>query len=201
MAFIGMRHVVVAKVATHSAGSEPTYSAGMVAGKAITGNLTINRNNNPLYADDVIAEDDNGITSMELELGLDDMMEDVQEYLGLIEKKTVGTGTDAVTTYYDTDKSGNDVGVGYIRVRRKNGETKFQALWIYNALFSIESENSQTKGETIEWNTPTANGRCKGLDVDGSGDRKFRKRQLFDTESAAATWLDGLAQISVSGNG
>jgi hypothetical protein len=71
MAFIGMRHVVVAKVATHSAGSEPTYSAGMVAGKAITGNLTINRNNNPLYADDVIAEDDNGITSMELELGLE----------------------------------------------------------------------------------------------------------------------------------
>ena len=101
-----------------------------------------------------------------------------------------------MTTYYDTDKSGNDVGVGYIRVRRRNVATKFQALWIYNALFSIESENSQTKGETIEWQTPTANGRCKGLSVDGSGNRSFRKRQLFDTETAAVTWLNGLAGIT-----
>jgi hypothetical protein len=195
MAFIGMRHVVIARVASHTPGSEPTYSAGMVAGKAITGNLTINRNNNPLYADDVIAEDDNGITSMELELGLDDLLEEVQEYMGLLEKKTTGTGSDAVDTYYDTDDSASDVGVGYIRVRRKNGVTKFQALWIFSALFSIESENSQTKGETIEWNTPTANGRCKGLDVDSSGKRKFRKRRLFDTESDAVAFLDELAQI------
>ena len=72
MAFIGMRHVVIAKVSAHTPGTEPTYGNGMVAGKAITGNLTINRNNNPLHADDAIAEDDRGITSMELELGLDE---------------------------------------------------------------------------------------------------------------------------------
>ena len=142
MAFIGMRHVVIARVASHTPGAEPTYSAGMVAGKAITGNLTINRNNNPLYADDVIAEDDNGITSMELELGLDDLLEDVQEYMGLLEKKTTGTGSDAVDTYYDTDDSASDVGVGYIRVRRKNGVTKFQALWIFSALFAHASASS-----------------------------------------------------------
>ena len=196
MAYIGMRHVVVAKVATHTAGSEPTYSAGMVMGKAITGNLTINRNNNPLMADDGIAEDDNGITSMELELGLDDLLEDVQDYIGLLEKKTTGTGTAAVDTYYDTDAAAYDVGVGYVRVRRKNGATKYQALWVYDTMFSITSENAQTKGEQIEWQTPTATGRCKGLDVDGSGKMKFRKRQLFDTAAAAEAYLNGLAGIT-----
>ena len=196
MPYIGMRHVVVAKVATHTAGSEPTYSAGMVMGKAITGNLTINRNNNPLYADDAISEDDNGITSMDLELGLDDLLEDVQDYIGLLEKKTTGTGTAAVDTYYDTDAAAYDVGVGYIRVRRKNGVTKYQALWVYDTLFSITSENAQTKGEQIEWQTPTATGRCKALDVDSSGKLKFRKRQLFDTEAAAASYLNGLAGIT-----
>lgn len=196
MAYIGMRHVVVAKVATHTAGSEPTYSAGMVMGKAITGNLTINRNNNPLMADDGIAEDDNGITSMDLELGLDDLLEDVQDYVGLLEKKTTGTGTAAVDTYYDTDAAAHDVGVGYVRVRRKNGVTKYQALWIYDTMFSITSESAQTKGETIEWQTPTATGRCKGLDVDGSGNQKFRKRQLFDTAAAAEAYLNGLAGIT-----
>lgn len=196
MPYIGMRHVVVAKVASHTAGSEPTYTAGMVMGKAITGNLTINRNNNPLYADDAISEDDNGITSMDLELGLDDLLEDVQDYIGLLEKKTTGTGTDAVDTYYDTDAAAYDVGVGYIRVRRKNGVTKYQALWVYDTLFSITSENAQTKGEQIEWQTPTATGRCKALDVDSSGKLKFRKRQLFDTEAAAASYLNGLAGIT-----
>ena len=196
MPYIGMRHVVVAKVASHTAGSEPTYTAGMVMGKAITGNLTINRNNNPLYADDAISEDDNGITSMDLELGLDDLLEDVQDYIGLLEKKTTGTGTAAVDTYYDTDAAAYDVGVGYIRVRRKNGVTKYQALWVYDTLLSIASENAQTKGEQIEWQTPTATGRCKALDVDSSGKLKFRKRQLFDTEAAAASYLNGLAGIT-----
>lgn len=195
MAFIGMRHVVMAKVASHTPGSEPTYSAGKVAGKAITGNLTINRNSNPLYADDVIAEDDNGITNMELELGLDDLLEDVQAYMGLLKEVTSGSGTSTVTTYYETSASANNVGVGYIRVRRKNGVTTYQAVWIYESLFSKNAENSQTKGETIEWQTPTVNGRCMGLDVDGSGEVSFRKIQNFSAEDDAAEWLDTLAEI------
>ena len=115
---------------------------------------------------------------------------------GLLEKKTTGTGTAAVDTYYDTDAAAYDVGVGYIRVRRKNGVTKYQALWVYDTLFSITSENAQTKGEQIEWQTPTATGRCKALNVDNSGKLKFRKRQLFDTEAAAASYLNGLAGIT-----
>lgn len=196
MAFIGMRHVVVAEFDAHTAGAEPTYkSTGMDAGKAITGNLTIDRANNPLYADDAIAEDDNGITGMSLELGLDDILESVQEYIGLIKKVTTGTGT-TVDTYYDTTAPSKDVGVGYIRVRRKNGVTSYQAIWIYKLKFSKDSENSQTKGESIEWQTPTITGRCVGLAVDSSGDLAFRKYQMFTTEAAAAAYLDGLAGIS-----
>ena len=201
MAFIGMRHVVMAKVASHTAGAEPTYSAGMVAGKAITGNLTINRNNNPLYADDVIAEDDNGITSMDLELGLDDLLEDVQAYMGLLKEVSTGTGTAAVTTYYENSAAADEVGVGYIRVRRKNGATTFQGIWIYKALFSKNSENSQTKGETIEWQTPTVNGRCMGLSVDSTGEATFRKIRNFTSEDDAVEWLDGLAQIPAQSAG
>lgn len=196
MAFIGMRHVVMAKIASHTPGTEPTYSAGMVAGKAITGNLTINRNDNPLYADDVIAEDDNGITSMELELGLDDLDEETQSYMGLLKEVETGTGTSAVTTYYETAGAGDPVGVGYMRVRRKNNQTTFQGIWIYKGLFSRNAENSQTKGESIEWQTPTLNGRCMGLNVDGGNEPTFRKIKNFTTEAAAEEWLDGLAQIS-----
>jgi hypothetical protein len=150
MAFIGMRHVVAAEFDSHTPGSEPTYkSNGWDVGKAISGNLTINRNANPLYADDAIAEDDNGITSMDLELGLDDILEEIQAKMGIL--KEVTAGTPSVTTYYDSSEPSKNVGVGYLRVRRKNSATKFQAIWIYQTRFSKNSENSQTKGESIEW--------------------------------------------------
>lgn len=197
MAFIGMRHVVGALITGETSGSEPTYGtsgSGFIIGKAITGNLTINRNTNPLYADDAIAEDDNGITSMDLELGLDDLLEDVQDKMGLLKATTAGSPS--VTTYYETSASAKAIGLGYIRVRRKNGATKYQGVWIYKAIFSKNSENSQTKGENIEWNTPTVNGRCFGLEVDATGDLSYRKIRNFDSESEAASWLNGLANYS-----
>lgn len=199
MAFIGMRHVVVAKMSSEGGGGEPTYSAGMVAGKAITGNLTINRNSNPLYADDIIAEDDNGVTSMDLELGLDDLSEDVQDYIGLMKKVTSGTGTATVVTYYETAAAADYMGVGYVRVRRKNGTTSYQAIWIYKVLFSLNAENSQTKGETIEWQTPTINGRCMGVATAATSNAiTYRKVRVFSTAAEADTWLNGLANISTA---
>ena len=124
-------------------------------------------------------------------------MEDIQDKMGLL--KAVTAGSPSVTTYYDTSASAKAIGLGYIRVRRKNGVTKYQAVWIYKAIFSKNSENSQTKGENIEWNTPTVNGRCFGLPIDSTGDLSYRKIQNFDTESDAASWLNGLANYSTSG--
>ena len=195
MAFIGMRHVVCAQIDSHTAGSEPTYeSNGMDVGRAISANLTINRNSNPLYADDVLAEDDNGIVSIELELAVDDIADDVKAYMGIV--KAVTVGTPSVTTYYDTSDSSNPCGLGYIRVRRKGDTTSYQAVWIYKAMFTVNSEASQTKGESVEWQTTTINARCAGLAITGTGEMTFRAIQNFTTESAAAAWLDAKAGIS-----
>lgn len=188
MAFIGMRYVVAAELDSHTAGSAPTYKAGMVIGKAISGNLTINRNDNPLYADDAIAEDDRSVTGMSLEIGMDDLLEPAAAYLGLVK---AGSNSE----YFETSASPKNVGVGYVRVRRKNGEDVFQAVWMYKTMFAIESEEAQTKGESIEWQTPTINGRAAALDIDGSGDLVFRVKKNFTTFSDAATYLNGLASI------
>ena len=197
MAFIGMRHVVAAKLTAHTKGSEPTYGAsgsGILAGGAISGNLTINRNTNDLYYDDVLGESDNGISSMQLELGLDDLLEDSAEYLLGLTKTT--SGTPAVTTYYETDAAAPYVGVGYIRVRKKGGTVSYQAIWYYKVQFGLTAENSTTKGESIEWQTPTITGKAAGVYVDSSGKASFRKKQVFATEAAAISWLNGLANYS-----
>ena len=197
MAFIGMRYPVAARLKDHTDGSEPTYEKGMVIGYAKAGNLSITRNSNPLYGSDAVVEDDNGITAMSLELGTDDMEEAVRVYM-LSLKETDGGEGSATKEYLDTDDSAPYVGMGYIRVRRKNGKTSFQSLWYYKCMFSEESENSATREESIEWQTPTVKGRVMAVDVDGSGSLAFRKKAMHATEAEAVAWLNKLANIEAA---
>lgn len=196
MAFIGMRHVVAAKIATETPGAALTYSAGMVVGKAIQGNLTWDRNDNPLYADDAIAENDNGATGGSIELVTDDLLDTVRAYLLGDEAISVGTGTSATTEYESTDEPAPYVGFGYMRVRVKNGVTSYQAVWYHKAQFGETTENAQTKGQTIEWQTPTLTGRIMGVNDNADGQIRFRRRATFDTAAAATAWLDAKAGIT-----
>lgn len=195
MAFVGMQHVVAAKITAKPDNAMPTYSAGMVIGKAIQAELSITRNSNPLYADDVVAEDDNSITAMSVSIGMDDFSEEAQAYLGLL-KEVAGSGTDD-KTYYETSGSADSAGLGYMRVRRKGGITTYQGVWVLDVLFGVESENSQTKGESIEWQTPTVTGKAAAhmiTTVDPS-EPVFRMKKNFSTAAACITWLDEQAGI------
>ena len=196
MAFIGMRHVVAAEFDSHTAGSAPSYkSGGWDVGKAINGNLTINRNDNPLRADDTIAEDDNGIIGMDLELGLDDILEDIQAKMGLL--KEVTAGSPSVTTYYDTSATSKDVGVGYMRVRRKNGATKYQTVWIYKSKFSVDSISVATATDSIAYQHQTINGVGEGVKLTSGGKMSFviTNDEPLATEAAAVNWLKAKANI------
>lgn len=195
MAFVGMQHVVAAKITAKPDNAMPTYSAGMVIGKAIQAELSITRNSNPLYADDVVAEDDNSITAMSVSIGMDDFSEEAQAYLGLL-KEVAGSGTDD-KTYYETSGSANSAGLGYMRVRRKNGITTYQGVWVLDVLFGIESENSQTKGESIEWQTPTVTGQAAAhmITTIDTNDPIFRMKKNFTTAAACIDWLDEQAGI------
>lgn len=198
MAFIGMRHVVAATIATETPGAALTYDAGMVVGKAIQGNLTWDRNDNPLYADDAIAENDNGATGGSIELVTDDLLDVVRAYLLGDEAISVGTGTSATTEYESTDEPAPYVGFGYMRVRVKNGVTSYQAVWYHKAQFGETNENAQTKGQTIEWQTPTLTGRIMGVNDNANGKIRFRRRATFDTAAAAMAWLDAKAGITAT---
>lgn len=193
MAFIGMKYVVAAPVTTETAGSAITYGTGSVIGKAIQGNVTWTRNDNPLYADDAIAEDDNSVTGGSIELGLDDLLDEAR--VTLLGDKAVTSGGDS-TEYETTGDPAPYVGFGYIRVRRKNGETTYQACWYHKVQFGEESENAQTKGQSIEWQTPTITGRIMGVQNTATLETNFRRRANFDTEAAARTWLNTKAGIS-----
>lgn len=199
MAYIGLRHPVVAPIDTETPGTGITYKAGRVLGKAIAANLTWNRPDNPLYADDAIAENDNGVTDGSVEFNADDLTDDDRAaVLGLVALQSSGQTPAPTGVYRVTDAAAPYVGFGYVRVRRKSGATSFQGIWYHKVQFAEESENAQTKGQQIEWGTPTITGRVMGVQLDSSGEIAFRDQKIFDSEAAAVAWLDGLANITAA---
>lgn len=195
MAAIGMRHVVAAPLASEVHGSAPTYENGFVVGRSVSANLSWNRNDTPLYGEDTIAEDDNGVTGYDLDIGVTELVESAEEKL-LGYKKVETSGQNAVTKYVVTGDSAPDVGLGFIQVLKRKGVVSYKAFWFYKVKFSRDSEEAETKEEKINWSTPTINGRGVGVYPDSTGTPHYRECEVFTTEAAAAAYLDGLAGIS-----
>ena len=62
MAFVGLKYCVFAPITTETPFTPIVYDTGVVLGRMIGANITFNRNSEPLYADDGLAESDNSIT-------------------------------------------------------------------------------------------------------------------------------------------
>ena len=61
---VGMMYPVFAPLNTHTDGSMPTYGSGVVIHEARNATVTKTYNDNPLYGDDRIVDDDNGMTAL-----------------------------------------------------------------------------------------------------------------------------------------
>jgi len=189
---VGMMYPVWAPLTAHTDGSMPTYGTGRVIQEAR--NATVNREyaNNPLYGDDHIVDDDNGLTGLTMSF----------ESTGLTDEDRVamlGEETNANTTTGGQWVSDNETpwgGYGYIRKMRLNGVRSFEAWWTLKIKFQEESMATQTREGQITWGTPTLNGRADGLIIDSSDKQRYQLHKTFETISAAKSWLNGLANIT-----
>ena len=189
---VGMMYPVWAPLASHTDGSMPTYSAGTVIQEAR--NATVNREyaNNPLYGDDRIVDDDNGLTGLTMSFestGLSDA--DRKILLG-----EEDYGTSGVSGQWVSDNETPWGGFGYIRKMRLNGVKSFEAWWTLKIKFQEESQATNTKEGSISWGTPTLNGRAAGLYVDSSDKCRFQLHKTFTTIADAKAWLNALAGIT-----
>ena len=190
MPVIGLKLAVAAKVKTYTPGSAIVYEGGKEIAKAIAANVTWNRIDNPLYANDEISENDNGITGGQITVNIDDLSdEDAAMMLGLVKE---GTDND----YTETDAAAPYVGYGYIRVKSKGGIQSYQAMWLHRVQFGMSNENSQTKGEQITWQTPELVGEIMGAQLDNTGATKYRTRHTATSYEDAKTWLFEKAGIT-----
>lgn len=188
---VGMMYPVFAPITTHTDGSLPTYGTGFVIQEAR--NATVNREyqNNPLYGDDRIVDDDNGMTGLTISFestGLSD-----SDRVKLLGEEAYGS-----TAQWVSDNETPWGGFGYIRKMRDNGTKKFEAWITLKIKFQEETMTTSTKEGSITWNTPTLNGRAAGLYVDSSDKLRFQMHQTFATISAAKNFLNTMLNVSTT---
>lgn len=192
---VGMMYPVFAPLVSHTDGSMPTYGTGVVIQEAR--NCTINKtyNDNPLYGDDRIVDDDNGLQALTASFEPTGLSDADRVLLFGEQVAAISTG---LTGQWEGDNATPYGGFGYIRKMRDNGVKKFEAWIILKIKFTEESQATSTKEGSISWGTPTLNGRAAGLYIDSSDELKWRVHYTFDTIAAAKSWINTVLNVSAT---
>ena len=191
---VGMMYPVFAPLTTHTDGSMPTYGTGTVIQEARNATITRTYNDNPLYGDDRIVADDNGLTSLSISFeptGLSDA--DRKLLLG-----EEDYGTSGVSGQWVSDNETPWGGFGYIRKMRLNGVKSFEAWITLKVKFQEQSMATSTKEGSISWGTPTLNGNAAGLYVDETDKLRFELHKTFSSISAAKAWLNAMLNVTTT---
>lgn len=165
MATIGLDKLYYATITEDASGNE-TYGEPKVLAKAMTASLSIEMNEATLYADDSSAEVVKEFKDGTLSLGIDDIgVEIAKELTGA----TVDANGVLVSTGEDTGKA---VAIGF-RTRKSNG--KYRYFWLYRVKFGIPSTELETKGDGINFSTPTIEGTIyRRNKVDSNGKHPWK---------------------------
>lgn len=184
MATIGLDKLYYATITEDDSGNE-TYSEPKVLAKAISASLTIEMNEATLYADDSSAEVVKEFKDGTLSLGIDD--------IGLsLAKELTGAKIDANGVLVSTgEDTGNAVAIAF-RARKSNG--KYRYFWLYRVKFGIPSTELETKGDGINFSTPTIEGtiyRRNKVDAKGNHPWKAEVTEGVDaTDEVISSWYN-----------
>lgn len=191
---VGMRHVVAAPIDTtkETANQPLTYKSGLVVTRAVAAEVTYERSENKYYADDVLAESDNGAASGTISITGSEFLPAAR--VALFGVKSVEA--DGKTIYRTTSEPSPYIGLGYVTVRIYKGVYHYVANWIHKMQFALSGESARTKGETIEWQDETATGDIMGVAIDETGVPAFMDQVEFDKAADAEAWLDAKAGIT-----
>ncbi|WP_107838628.1 major tail protein [Metasolibacillus meyeri] len=141
--------------------------------KAIEAGITPNTSNAVLYADDGAAESASAEGETEISLTVDAIATAI--YADLLGKET---NADGVVMDSTGDVAPN-VALAF-RALKSNG--KYRYFWYYKGTFQLPEESYQTKGESIEYNTPSINGVFVHSDIVKNAQGNGIKRMFVDED-------------------
>lgn len=191
MATIGLDKLYYAKITSQPNGEE-TYEKPVPLAKAMSAELSVELAEATLYADDGAAEVVKEFQSGTLSLGVNDI--GVQAASDL----TGATIDDNYVLISSAEDGGTPVAIGF-RAKKANG--KYRYFWLYRVKFGIPATNLTTKGESIEFSTPTIEGtvmRRNKPDSLGNHPWKAEANEEETDEAIIRTWYSDVYEPSIA---
>ena len=198
MAYIGLYGVYVGSCTHNAAGEwDGQYGSGCTKlGKAIAASFTpANGGENNLYADNAIAESASvapagGTLSITLDRLTDEGIMALWNISKTTESVTVNsTNVNGVGFNFTGSETPWDVGVGFIRQKQlDNNRNHYEAIVFGCCTFKWPSDDAQTLGDSVEWQTPTLEATVQT----GASGTNWMKRFEFPTQEAAIEWIETL---------
>lgn len=185
MAKIGLNNFWYAKL-TEALDGTPSYDGAKTFGKAVSCNVSISNNSATLYADDSLAESDTSFQSGTVSLTVDDDRESVfADVLGhTINNGEVVRNVNDVAPY---------VALARVIVKLVNNVKIYKAEILFKVKFSEPSSDTNTRGESVEFATPTIEGQVSAL-----ANGKWSEAKTFSTKAEAVAYIQSVLAVAGS---
>ncbi len=195
MAMIGLKFPVAAAVTNYIKGRYPEIEPGtaFVVGKMISADKEVKFSDNPLYADDEIAENYLNFDEGTLKICVDHMTLEAQAKMY---GHTYTPGDD--DSPEEVEKGAWDIPpyfvFGYYKTVIKNNKKSYQVTILYKTKFKPPKESAKTKEKSISWGTYESEGTIETLS--GFNNDPYEKVVNFQTEDEARKYLNDYFKLS-----
>ena len=180
---LGLKDLYYA-VITEGANSKETYGTPKKLAGAMTADLSITTADGKLYVDDALKESVSEFANGTLKLGVDEMEQGV-------ESEILGQNIDGAGVKW----AGGDDEPPYIAVgfRAKKSGGKYRYVWLLKCRAKVPAEKYETKGESINFQTPEIELVIMRRTLDGNWKADT---VAAPTDAAAGTWFTAVPTVT-----
>ena len=165
-----------------------TYSEGCVVGHTISVDINPTYSTVSLYGDDEIIEEVSELQSVEVTLNTTHLpLAAHEDMFGETVDDT--DGSESITSANSDEP--NYGGFGFVGAEKVSGTTKYFYVWLHKVKFNPPSASYTTKGETVQFNTPSITG--KGIAA-ATGD--WKEVKYYSSAAGAVSALKTKAGIT-----
>lgn len=170
--------------AKHPCFKPNTATAGVVIGKLVSANLTVNLATGELYADDELAEQLSEFISGSMAMETDDMADDTAS---IIYDAKVEDG-EVCYNIGDTPPEGV---LAYYKVLMRRGIKLFKGFAYPRSRAALGNDNAQTKGSNITFQTSQTT-----FTIFSDSKGNWRRTKEFKDEASAIAWVESKCNVS-----
>lgn len=175
MAYVGLRKPIIGKLDE----TGKSYNDPFFLGKAVGITITPNYAEGSLYADDIQAEYDKEFNYAEVSLNTSTIP--IKAHKEMFGHEVT---EDEKLVSYKADDQADYVGMGWISVEKVDRKRSFVGNFLNKVKFAEPTDDYATKGENIEYKTPSISGRALAMD-----DGIWKETKVFETEKEALEWV------------